>query len=1028
MAQRLFLSVFITIVSLSVSAQETFPVNGTHNESHTYYYFSNATVHVDYETTIENASLLIKDGYVIAVGDGIKEPEGSVKIDLDGKHIYPSFIDPFSNYGMPKLEKRKKKRSDGPQIESKKSGAYAWNQALNPEVDAAKIFKTDAKASKNLRANGFGAVVTHQQDGIIRGTSTSVLTGNDNENKMMIGAYTAAMYSFKKGNSAQDYPGSLMGAIALLRQTYYDSEWYIGLQNEEEYNLGLDAFLANQTLPQIFAVTDYLSAIRADKIGDEFGVQYIIKGSGDEYKNIEYVQSTNAAFILPLTFPSAYDINDPYDALVITTEDMKHWESAPANPAIFEQNSIPFAFTADGLKKKEDYLVNIRKAIKNGLTEECALKAITYNPASLIGLEGQLGTLEVGRIANFLITSDNIFHDDSKIYENWVKGEQYIVKNMNVIDLSGSYSVNIDGKKYMLTVTESAGKFKGSIKRDTTKIKAAVLLDGQLVSIRFVASDEKYQGLVSLSGKVNFKSGIWDGRGQGPNGEWVKWGAIKQKEVKDKNAKSNGESNTEQNEEADSLAAFNSELSSSIWSPNMAFGFDSVPKQKTVLIENATVWTCDTGGVLKNAYVYLQNGKIMAVGSGKLNLSVEPVDLIRIDAEGKHVTPGIIDEHSHIAISRGVNECTQAVTAEVSIADVVNSDDINIYRQLAGGVTASQLLHGSCNPVGGQSALIKLRWGSSPEEMKIKNTDGFIKFALGENVKQSNHGDASVVRFPQTRMGVEQVYYDAFTRAQEYELEWSEFFQYYDGLKKKEKDLAVPPRKNLELDALVQIMNERRFISCHSYQQSEINMLMHVGDSMGFRVNTFTHILEGYKVADKMKAHGAGGSTFSDWWAYKYEVNDAIPYNGALMHQQGIVTAYNSDDAEMGRRLNQEAAKAFKYGGVNAEDALKFVTLNPAILLHLDDRMGSISVGKDADVVLWSSHPLSVYAKAEKTFIDGICYYDAEKDLELRARERSERARLIAKMLEAKKDGEPTQKAVKKEQKLYHCDTVDSEY
>ena len=1028
MVQRLFLSVFITIVSLPVSAQETFPVNGTHNESHTYYYFSNATVHVDYETTIENASLLIKDGYVIAVGDGIKEPEGSVKIDLDGKHIYPSFIDPFSNYGMPKLEKRKKKRSDGPQIESKKSGAYAWNQALNPEVDAAKIFKTDAKASKNLRANGFGAVVTHQQDGIIRGTSTSVLTGNDNENKMMIGAYTAAMYSFKKGNSAQDYPGSLMGAIALLRQTYYDSEWYIGLQNEEEYNLGLDAFLANQTLPQIFAVTDYLSAIRADKIGDEFGVQYIIKGSGDEYKNIEYVQSTNAAFILPLTFPSAYDINDPYDALVITTEDMKHWESAPANPAIFEQNSIPFAFTADGLKKKEDYLVNIRKAIKNGLTEECALKAITYNPASLIGLEGQLGTLEVGRIANFLITSDNIFHDDSKIYENWVKGEQYIVKNMNVIDLSGSYSVNIDGKKYMLTVTESAGKFKGSIKRDTTKIKAAVLLDGQLVSIRFVASDEKYQGLVSLSGKVNFKSGIWDGRGQGPNGEWVKWGAIKQKEVKDKNAKSNGESNTEQNEEADSLAAFNSELSSSIWSPNMAFGFDSVPKQKTVLIENATVWTCDTGGVLKNAYVYLQNGKIMAVGSGKLNLSVEPVDLIRIDAEGKHVTPGIIDEHSHIAISRGVNECTQAVTAEVSIADVVNSDDINIYRQLAGGVTASQLLHGSCNPVGGQSALIKLRWGSSPEEMKIKNTDGFIKFALGENVKQSNHGDASVVRFPQTRMGVEQVYYDAFTRAQEYELEWSEFFQYYDGLKKKEKDLAVPPRKNLELDALVQIMNERRFISCHSYQQSEINMLMHVGDSMGFRVNTFTHILEGYKVADKMKAHGAGGSTFSDWWAYKYEVNDAIPYNGALMHQQGIVTAYNSDDAEMGRRLNQEAAKAFKYGGVNAEDALKFVTLNPAILLHLDDRMGSISVGKDADVVLWSSHPLSVYAKAEKTFIDGICYYDAEKDLELRARERSERARLIAKMLEAKKDGEPTQKAVKKEQKLYHCDTVDSEY
>ncbi|MBL4623965.1 MAG: amidohydrolase family protein [Flavobacteriales bacterium] len=998
-------------------AQETFPVNGTHNENHNYYYFTNATIHVDFETTIEKASLLVQNGYVVAVGADIEKPKGSVKVDLKGKHIYPSFIDPYSNYGMPKIEK--KKRDWSPQIESKKEGAFTWNQALNPEVDAAKLFKVDAKTSKELRANGFGAVLTHQMDGIIRGTSTGVLTGDGNENKMMIAGYSAAMYSFKKGSSTQDYPGSLMGAIALLRQTYYDAEWYMSLQNENEYNLGLDAFLANQTLPQIFAVTDYLSAVRADRIGDEFGMQYVIKGSGDEYKNIKYVQSTNAAFILPLNFPKAYDVTDLYDALIVTTEDMKHWELAPTNPAIFEQNNIPFAFTADGLKKKESYLTNIRKAIKNGLSETYALKAMTYNPASLIGLDRELGTLEPGRIANFLITSDNIFKDDSKIYENWVKGEKYIIKDMNVLDLKGTYSVNVDGKKYMLTVTGADGKFKGSIKNDTTKIKTTVKLDGQLIAISFTADDETYNGLVSLSGKVNFKSGIWDGRGQVPGGGWVKWGAIKQKEKKEE-----GESGEEK---ADSISILESQISNSVWLPNMAFGFDSMPTQQTVLIENATVWTNDSVGILKNASVLIQDGKIAAVGS-QLKFDELPRETIKIDAKGKHVTPGIIDEHSHIAISRGVNECTQAVTAEVSIGDVVNSDDINIYRQLAGGVTASQLLHGSCNPIGGQSALIKLRWGASPEEMKIKGTDGFIKFALGENVKQSNHGDASRIRFPQTRMGVEQVYYNAFTRAQEYELEWSEFFLYYDRLKKKEKDLAVPPRKDLELDALVQIMNERRFISCHSYQQSEINMLMHIGDSMGFRVNTFTHILEGYKVAEKMKAHGAGGSTFSDWWAYKYEVNDAIPYNGALMHQQGIVTAYNSDDAEMGRRLNQEAAKAVKYGGVSEEEALKFVTLNPAILLHLDHRMGSITVGKDADIVLWTDHPLSVYARAEKTFIDGICYYDAQTDLELRKREQAERARLIAKMLAAKKGGAPTQKPVKKEQKLYHCDTVDSEY
>ena len=249
--------------------------------------------------------------------------------------------------------------------------------------------------------------------------------------------------------------------------------------------------------------------------------------------------------------------------------------------------------------------------------------------------------------------------------------------------------------------------------------------------------------------------------------------------------------------------------------------------------------------------------------------------------------------------------------------------------------------------------------------MKIDTKDGFIKFALGENVKQSNWGPFNTVRFPQTRMGVEQVYYDAFTRAKEYQAKWDAFAK----LNPKEKDKSEAPRIDLELETLNEILNKERFISCHSYVQSEINMLMHVGDSMGFTVNTFTHILEGYKVADKMKNHGAAGSTFSDWWAYKYEVNDAIPYNGAIMHHEGVLTAFNSDDAEMGRRLNQEAAKAIKYGGVSEEEALKFVTLNPAKMLHLDDRMGSIKIGKDACIVLWNDHPLSVYATVSKTII-----------------------------------------------------------
>jgi imidazolonepropionase-like amidohydrolase len=402
-----------------------------------------------------------------------------------------------------------------------------------------------------------------------------------------------------------------------------------------------------------------------------------------------------------------------------------------------------------------------------------------------------------------------------------------------------------------------------------------------------------------------------------------------------------------------------------------------------------------------------------------LSTLLENEKVEEIDATGKHLTCGIIDEHSHIAISRGVNEASESVTAEVSIGDVINPEDINIYRQIAGGVTVAQLLHGSANPIGGQSAIIKLRWGSSAEKMKIEGADGFIKFALGENVKQSNWGDENTIRFPQTRMGVEQVFYDAFYRAKDYEEKWKK----YNSLSLRKKRNVVPPREDLELNALVEVLNSKRFITCHSYVQSEINMLMHVADSMGFTVNTFTHILEGYKVADKMKKHGAGASTFSDWWAYKFEVNDAIPHNAALLHNSGVLTAINSDDAEMGRRLNQEAAKAIKYGGVSQEEAWKMITLYPAKLLHLDHRLGSVSVGKDADIVLWSDNPLSVYAKVEKTYIDGILYFDQNQNRELLARDKKEKMRIVTKLQQM--PSSESVKKISKKNKLYHCDTIE---
>ena len=337
------------------------------------------------------------------------------------------------------------------------------------------------------------------------------------------------------------------------------------------------------------------------------------------------------------------------------------------------------------------------------------------------------------------------------------------------------------------------------------------------------------------------------------------------------------------------------------------------------------------------------------------------------------------------------------------IGDVIKLEDIDIYRQLSGGVTASQLLHGSANPIGGQSGLVKLRWGFAPEKMKIEGADGFIKFALGENVKQSNWGDRSTVRYPQTRMGVEQTYYNYFTKAREYGKAWDK----YNSTSAREKAGVSTPRRDIELDALLEILKGKRFITCHSYVQSEINMLMHVSDTFGFKINTFTHILEGYKVADKMKAHGIFASTFADWWAYKYEVIDAIPYNAAILTKVGVNTSVNSDDAEMARRLNQEAAKSIKYGGLSEIEAWKLCTLNPAKMLHFDSHMGSLKVGKDADVVVWSDNPLSVYARVEQTFIDGIRFYDSLLDAQKRDEIRKERARLIQKMLDDKSAGAP---------------------
>ncbi|MFT5262178.1 MAG: imidazolonepropionase-like amidohydrolase [Polaribacter sp.] len=995
---------FVTMVSQIAYAQITFPRNGVYDDRAGHYAFTNATIHKTVNQKLEKATLIIKEGRIVAVGTGISIPETAIVIDLEGKHIYPSFIDMYTSYGLPKRKRKESDRRRGEQqMVSEKEGAYSWNEALRPEFQAHEHFTIDKKEAKAFRKLGFGTVLTHQMDGISRGSSVAVLLGDDNEHEVVLKDKVMHHLSFKKGVSRQNYPGSLMGGIALLRQTYMDGDWYKRQGDKEEYNISLAAWNEMRQLPQVFEVRDKLEILRAEKIAKEFGLKYTYIGSGDEYKRLEDIKRTGATIIVNLNFPKAYDVEDPIDALRASLADLKHWELAPTNPARLAKAGIPIVLTTHKLKKKTSFMEQLRKAIKNGLSEDVALKALTEAPAQMIGIYDQVGSIEKGKRANFLITSGKIFDEKTKIHHNWVNGKAHTFKDLDKTDLTGIYDFKVGSEKYILEVTGKAGKESMAIRvNDSTEIKVKHSYKDKLIQLSFSPS-KKEKGVITLSGSASEKK--WSGKATDPKGEWMNWIASYTGAAPEKKKKEEGKGEKKE-DKSDKEKTADEDVVGTVVYPFMAYGWETAPKAESFLFKNATVWTNEKDGILENTDVLIQNGKITRLGKG-----LKAKGAIEVDASGKHLTCGIIDEHSHIAISRGVNECTQSSTAEVSIADVINSEDINIYRQLSGGVTTSQLLHGSCNPIGGQSAIIKLRWGYAPEQMKFDNVDGFIKFALGENVKRSSSPYNN--RFPDSRMGVEQVYVDAFTRAKAYEEE--------------KKIGGASFRKDLDMEALVEILNKERFITCHSYVQSEINMLMKVADMMGFRVNTFTHILEGYKLADKMKAHGAGGSTFSDWWGYKFEVIDAIPYNAALLNEQGVVTALNSDDAEMARRLNQEAAKAMMYGDVSEEDAWKMVTLNPAKLLHIDDRVGSIKKGKDADVVLWSDHPMSIYAKAEMTLIDGIRFFDRTEDKAMRKTIAMERSRLIQKMLDAKNGGEKTGPMPGKKPKHYHCDDAEDE-
>lgn len=420
-----------------------------------------------------------------------------------------------------------------------------------------------------------------------------------------------------------------------------------------------------------------------------------------------------------------------------------------------------------------------------------------------------------------------------------------------------------------------------------------------------------------------------------------------------------------------------------------------------IVIQNATIMTVTKGTITKGA-ILLRDGKIAQVGQ-TVNI---PAGATIIDATGKFVIPGIIDCHSHIA-TEAVNEGTLSVSSMVGIEDTVNPEDLGIYRAMAGGVTTANILHGSANSIGGKTVVLKMRWGKSATEMMFEGATPGIKFALGENPKRRGAsampGLTIAPRYPATRMGVEDVIREAFNDAKIYKANWAD----YNAMAAK-KQIAIPPARDLKMEALVEVLDGKRFVHSHCYRQDEILMLLHVADDYGFKIRTLQHVLEGYKVAKEIAAHGAGASTFSDWWGYKVEAYDAIPYNATLMMHKGVLVSLNSDDAELMRHLNTEASKAMKYGGATETEALSMVTINPAKQLGIDKRVGSIEVGKDGDLVIYDQHPLSTMTKVEKVFIDGQLYFDRDKDMADRAAKLQDKKLLITKAAEEQKKNLPS--------------------
>jgi len=971
-----WIAVLTTFFAADALQAQTAPVEGLRDRTPRVHALTNVRVVQAPGRVLTQATLVVRDGLIQSVGK-VKPPADARIWDMTGRTVYAGLIDAYSRYGLPG-------EATGAPDSAPSSGPRSWNPQVNPERNAAATFRVDPAGAGRMRGAGFTSALIVPAGGIFKGTSALVSLGEGTANSQIVLPQVAQHIRLGPSGS-NTYPASLMGAIALIRQTLLDADWYRRAQEahrndpallrpEPDRSLEALAGIVSGRDRVIIEADDELNALRADALAREFALRLMVSGSGNEYRRLEAIGATGWPIILPLDFAPAPAVSSPEQALQVSLRSLRAWDEEPENPVRLHRAGVTIAFGSKGLTKPEQLLARARTAVRRGLSPDAALAALTVTPASLFGAERILGTLEPGKRASFIVTDGDLFEESTHILECWVDGNRYPTVSSPEIDPRGAWLLSMPGgtpgDSTVLEIGGDPSRLNAQLKRDRTVQCRDVSLTAFQLSFAVSGDSLAHPGVIRLS--ATLYDSTLQGQGEWPDGSSFTWSADRIRPW-----------SAPEKKQRDSVAM----ASFPPATPYGAFGRSELPERPALLlVTGATIWTSGPAGVIENGDLLVRDGRIAAVGRGL----ARPGGVRLIDGSGKHITPGLIDAHSHMGISGAVNEATQAVTAEVRIGDVIDSDDISLYRALAGGLTIAHSLHGSANPIGGQSQVIKLRWGMLPEQMKFTDAAPTIKFALGENVKQSNWGEKYTTRYPQTRMGVEQIMRDAFRAALDYAQAQK---AYHDNPR------GVPPRRDLELEALLEVLRGTRMVHCHSYRQDEILATMRLAEEFGFRIAVFQHILEGYKVASEMAEHGAAGSSFTDWWAYKIEVYDAIPDNGAIMHDQGVLVTFNSDRDELTRRMNLEAAKAVKYGGLSEEEALKFVAINAARQLRAEGRVGSLEVGKDADFVIWSGPPLSTFSRCEQTWIEGRRYFDLQEDRELNAEVAHQRTVLTQKIL-----------------------------